>query len=333
MERNEFQAWLSAVDMLSEAQKAEAGEILAGRPAGEASLAAIELGVGEDRRCPRCGTPGAVANGKARGTQRYLCRACKRTFGALTGTRLCGLHRKEVWLTFGECLAEGDTVKASAERCGVAVSTAFRWRHRFLEAIKTSAGKLQGIVEADETFVLASRKGDHVWKRAKEGKSAPGLPDRMARKRGGKAKKRGLSDEQVPVLVAADRSGATVSAVLPAVTADAIRAVLAPVLDKDALLVTDGCTNYPPCAATLGVSHEVLNQSAGERARGELHIQTVNNRHSRLKDFLRTRRGIATRYLGSYLRWFHLIALHPDPTPRYCLAAAMCGMSINTKYE
>lgn len=133
--------------------------------------------------------------------------------------------------------------------------------------------------------------------------------------------------------MAADRSGATVSAVLPAVTADAIRAVLAPVLDKDALLVTDGCTSYPPCAATLGVSHEVLNQSAAERARGELHIQTVNNRHSRLKDFLRTRRGIATRYLGSYLRWFHLIALHPDPTPRYCLAAAMCGMSINTKYE
>ena len=104
--------------------------------------------------------------------QRYLCRTCKRTFGVLTGTRLSGLHRKEVWLTFGDCLADGDTVKASAERCGVAVSTAFRWRHRFLEVIKSSAGKLRGIVEADETFVLASRKGDQTWKRAKEGKSA-----------------------------------------------------------------------------------------------------------------------------------------------------------------
>jgi transposase-like protein len=323
MDRKEFQAWLSAVDALSEAQKSEAGAILAGRPVGEASLAAVELGVGDDRCCPHCGTAGAVANGKARGMQRYLCRACKRTFGALTGTRLSGLHRKEVWLTFGQCLADGDTVKASAERCGVAVSTAFRWRHRFLAAVKTTAEKLRGIVEADETFVLASRKGDRVWKRAQEGKSAPGLPDRKARKRGGKAKKRGLSDEQVPVLVAADRSGATVSAVLSSVTADAIRAVLAPVLDKDALLVTDGCTSYPPCAAALGVSHEVLNQSSGERTRGELHIQTVNNRHSRLKDFLRPRRGIATRYLDNYLRWFHLIALRADPTPRYCLAAAM----------
>ena len=125
--------------------------------------------------------------------------------------------------------------------------------------------------------------------------------------------------------MAADRSGATVSAVLPAVAAGAIRAVLAPVLDKDALLVSDGCTCYPPCAAALGVSHEAINRSAGERTRGELYIQTVNNRHSRLKNFLRPRRGIAARYLGSYLRRFHLIVLHPDPTPRYCRAAAMAA--------
>jgi len=111
--------------------------------------------------------------------------------------------------------------------------------------------------------------------------------------------------------------------VLPAVSAAHLQAALAPVLDKDALLVTDGCTSYPPCAAALGVSHEVLNQSAGERVRGELHIQTVNSRHSQLKNFLRSRRGIATKYLGSYLSWFHLMVLHAAPTPRYCLKAAM----------
>jgi hypothetical protein len=61
MDRKGFQAWLSVVDSLSE--KAEAMEVLAGRPAGEAALAAVELGVGENRRCPRCGTTGAVSNG------------------------------------------------------------------------------------------------------------------------------------------------------------------------------------------------------------------------------------------------------------------------------
>ena len=325
MERKAFQTWLSAIDTLSAAQKAEVGEVLAGRPVGEASLAAVESSVGEDRSCPHCGTPGAVANGKARGMQRYLCRSCKRTFGAVTGTPLSGLHHKDVWLTFGECLANGDTVAASAKRCGIAVSTALRWRHRFLAAIETDTEKLRGIVEADETFVLESRKGDRSWSRAREGKSLAEQPARKVRKRGGKATQRGLSDEQVPVLVATNRSGATVSAVLPAVNAEALRDVLAPVMDKDALRVTDGGTRYPPCAAAMGVSHEELNQSSGERVRGELHSQTVNNRHSRLKAFLRSRRGIATKYLASYLRWFHLIALHRNSTPRYCLASAMGG--------
>ena len=207
MERKAFQAWVSGADALTAAQRAEAGEILAGRPAGAASLAAIELGIGEDRRCPRCDATGAVANGKARGLQRYLCKACGRTFGALTGTRLSGLHRKEEWLTFGACLADGDTIKTSSERGGVAVSTAFRWRHRFLEAVQTGAEKLRGIVEADETFVLSSRKGWRAWKKIKDGGTAADPPDRKPRRRGGKAAKRGLSHELVPVLVAADRSG------------------------------------------------------------------------------------------------------------------------------
>ena len=38
--------------------------------------------------------------------------------------------------------------------------------------------------------------------------------------------------------MAADRTGTTVSSVLPAVNADAIEDVLSPVLNKDALLVT-----------------------------------------------------------------------------------------------
>ena len=54
---------------------------------------------------------------------------------------------------------------ASAERCGVAVSTAFRWRHRFLTS-KEGNPTLTGIVEADEAFVLLSFKGSRVWERA-----------------------------------------------------------------------------------------------------------------------------------------------------------------------
>ena len=204
MDGKGFQVWLSAARRLTRAQRREALAALSGRSDGEASKAAIELGVDEARRCPHCASEGAVSRGMARGLRRYQCKDCGRTFNALTGTPLSGLHHKKRWLSFGASLAKGETVKASAARCDVAVSTAFRWRHRFLAAARSDSEVLKGIVEADETYVLESRKG------------ARGL-GRKARRRGGKAKKRGLSREQVPVLMAADRSGTTVSAALPRV--------------------------------------------------------------------------------------------------------------------
>ena len=304
-----FQVWLSAARGLTRAQRREALAVLSGRSEGEASKAAIELGVDEARRCPHCASEGAVSRGMARGLRRYQCKGCGRTFNALSGTPLSGLHHKERWLSFGASLAKGETVKASAARCDVAVSTAFRWRHRFW--------RRRGAIRRCSRGSKRTRPTS--WR---AGRVRAGL-GRKARRRGGKAKKRGLSREQVPVLMAADRSGTTVSAVLPRVDAAALAAALDPVVAKDALLVSDGGASYPPCAAALGVSHEALNRSMGERVRGDLHVQTVNSRHSRLKDFLRPRRGIATRYLDNYLSWFHLVGLAPGANDRACLAAAV----------
>ncbi len=69
------------------------------------------------------------------------------------------LRQKELWAAFAAGLGEGDTVKGAAERCGVADTTSFCWRHRFLAAVKTGSVKLKGIVEADETYGLTSCKG------------------------------------------------------------------------------------------------------------------------------------------------------------------------------
>ena len=88
-------------------------------------------------------------------------------------------------------MIDGASVSKTAERCDVDYTTAFRWRHRFLEALSLDKPKnLSGIVEGDETFILESFKG----KRS-------GIP-RASRKRGGKAAKRGLCAEQIPVIVA-----------------------------------------------------------------------------------------------------------------------------------
>ena len=69
----------------------------------------------------------------------------------------------------------------------------------------------------------------------------------------------------------------------------------------DALLVSDA-----------GHCH----RSAGERVRGAVHIQTATSRHSQIKGFLRRFRGIATKCMDSYPRWFHLVALGRHPSDR-----------------
>ena len=153
----EFQSWLSQITELSPEQKEEAKDVLQGKPTEEnMSLAIIEARVDKERICPHCGVSGAIRRGKARGLKRYQCKSCERTFNALTGTKLSGLHYKERWLAHGKCLAQKKTVVEVGDACGIASNTAFRWRHRFLDAAKSNkeVAQLAGIVEADETYFL-----------------------------------------------------------------------------------------------------------------------------------------------------------------------------------
>jgi len=159
MDQGMFRAWLAEIDGLTAKQRQELEAVLVGRQPRAAVAAAIEERLGEARRCPHCGGA-SVGGGQADDLRRFRCKDCRRSFNALTGTPLARLRKKERWLDFGQSLSEGETVAASAERCGVAVSTAFRWRHRFLRAAKNPTRLLSGIVEVDETYILSSRKGE-----------------------------------------------------------------------------------------------------------------------------------------------------------------------------
>ena len=116
-----FQVWLSAARGLTRAQRPRRSRYCrAGARARHrrqrSSLVWTRLGVVRTARAR------GRFRGMARGLRRYQCKGCGRTFNALTGTPLSGLHHKERWLSFGASL-EGGAVKASAARCDVAVST------------------------------------------------------------------------------------------------------------------------------------------------------------------------------------------------------------------
>ncbi len=112
------------------------------------------------------------------------------------------LRHKAQWSKFTQDLIDGVSVHDAANHCGVADSTSFRWRHRFLRVPSLlKAEHLEGIIEADETFFLESHKGERDLKH-------------KPRKRGGKASQRGLSKEQIPVLIVRDRDGHTTDGML-----------------------------------------------------------------------------------------------------------------------
>ncbi len=178
MKHEKFRDLVSQFGELTATQKRQAVQLLQPAEIEESSLAAIELSVDEARTGLRCDQPGATARGWSRGLRRDQCKACSRYFNATTGTPPQGLHHKERWLSFRPSLAHQETVHESANHCGFAASTAFRWCHRFLPAVSQSPTVLKGLVEADETYLLHSCKGQ-----VKQHRQA----DRPARARGGKA--------------------------------------------------------------------------------------------------------------------------------------------------
>jgi transposase-like protein len=305
----EFETWLGRLNELSTRQRSLLEGLLAGvGPSPEAAvIELVESKRAEQRQCPHCGGARLHAWGKANGLRRHRCADCRRTFNALTGTPLARLRHKARWLTHGAALKDGVSVRKAAKACEVAVSTAFRWRHRFLKAGKTTPpGTLSGIVEADETFFRRSFKGSRQWKTPLPETPAPA---RKPRKRATRSGKRGTPlDEMVPVLIARDRNRNTGDAILANMTAATIRASLLPMLGEETLLCSDAAGSYGAIARAVGIRHEAVNLKAGERVRqGVFHIQNVNAYDSRLKQWMRRFNGVATRYLDSYLGWRRLI--------------------------
>ncbi len=263
--------------------------------------------------CASCGSSRHYRHGIVRGLQRYRCRDCGRTFSALTGTPLARLRHRAKWLDYLKEMLDSRSVRASAKFVGVHRNTSFRWRHRFLDAVRhDQPERLAGIAEADEMFLLESQKGSRQL-------------DRPARKRGGVARRRGISHEHDCILVARDRSGLTCSFVTgrAAVTARQLHRHLLPVLDLDILLVTDGHRAYRIFAREARIAHAFVNLQAGERARGAVHVQNVNAYHQRLRTWLSRFHGVASRYLRNYLGWRWAVDGERIGTPEHLLRAAL----------
>ncbi len=251
--------------------------------------------------CPGCDSHHVIHWGRSRGQQRYRCKACGKTFNQLDGSALAGLHHKQKWAAYADCLSRGLSLRAAARECAINLKTAFHWRHRFMRyAVTTRAKKLSGIVEADEVFVFESFKGRRHL-------------ERPARHHGVKGKKHG-NVPLVPVLIALDRYGRESDAVLLDKSLSQIEPSLKPLLTAGTILCTDGNLSYSTIAQNVpGVIHKRLIVSTHHRVEEDVfHIQTLNNYVSRWRGWMAKFHGVGTAYLENYFAWFRVVNQEPN---------------------
>lgn len=249
--------------------------------------------------CPHCGDNKYVKFGFKSNSQRYKCKSCNRSFTEFSGTWMAGIHSKNKLDDYLALMMQ----EKSLDKIKVALSmnkkTAFDWRHKILASLSnTDTDDFTGITESDETFFLNSEKGRKVT-------------HRESRKRGGKSKTRGISNDQVAVIVTQDRKSTldlTVATMGRLKKVDIENAIGDRIKSNKTILCSDAHVSYKGFAIDNELEHHSLKGTLKQHVKkGIYHIQHVNSTHNRIKKWIDNRFwGVSTKYLQQYLNWYRV---------------------------
>lgn len=268
--------------------------------------------------CPHCSDKRIRANGKLKGVQRYLCNGCGKNFSETTGKFWYNIKKKDKVNRYLYCLLSGYSIRKSAKETGISIQTSFDWRHKLLASFSSvSIKEFQGIVESDDLFFAYSEKGNRHL-------------ERKSKKRGEKASKAGISDQKVAVIATCDRSGNKDFKVATRgrISKKDLEKVLNGKLEKAEVLCSDSHRSYGAFAKGSKITHKKFNASKGQKTVDKVyHVQNVNNMDMRLRKFMESFNGVATKYLQNYLNWFLVLEKIKNSTNRMATVAAIAFTS------
>ena len=256
----------------------------------------IYLSFKNNHHCPHCGSNKINKNGTAHKTlPQFICRNCKKTYTIRTNTVFYYSKKDiKIWQEYIELFSQGLSLRKIVETMDGKISypTSFYWRHKILEVMKNfdNHDKLEGIVEADETYFNESQKGSR------------NIENRKPRKRGFSSENRivGLSHNKVCVLTALDRQKHSFNKPVGygKVNKDQV-SILQHRINNNSILITDGDKSYK-------VLKDIkLKQLKFGKAQSKVyHLNNINNFHSKLKQFMSRFNGVATKYLDNYVNYF-----------------------------
>lgn len=102
-----------------------------------------EQAVKKITHCPHCSSTSFTKNGKSGGYQRFICKDCARTFTTTNNTILFKTQKNiKIWQKHIHCIIEKQSLRKSAEICGISLPTAFAWRHKILDALQNKRSEV-----------------------------------------------------------------------------------------------------------------------------------------------------------------------------------------------
>ena len=246
-------------------------------------------------KCPHCGSNKICKNGFLHGKyQQFKCNECKKNYSIRTNTIFCKSKKSiKLWQEYIELFSQGLALRKIVLEMNnkISLPTAFYWRHKILKVLSNinddNNNKLDGIIEADETFFEESQKG------------ARKVKGREARKRGFSSYV-GNKRSKVCILTAIDRNKASFTKPVGfgGLEKDDV-ILLQRHIKKDSVLITDGNRTY------RNLNNVKLKSLKFGKAENKVyHLNNINNFHSLLKKFMIRFNGVATKYLDYYVSYF-----------------------------
>jgi transposase len=248
-------------------------------PDEDACLKAVfEDRFGELKCCPGCGVVDTKFH-RVRGRQCYACQWCgfqlfplANTIFRKTTTPLTSWFYAIYLFSVGK---NGVSAKELERHLGVTYKTAWRMCKQIRLLMKQEAMQLEGIIEADETYIGGRRRG----------------------------RRRGPSDKQ-PVFGMVERDGFAKAAHVKSSGARILIPLIETGFAKESKIYTDEYASYKSLTKR-GYSHTTVNHSALEYVRGTVHTNTIEGFWSQLKRSLDgTYHSVSPKYLQLYVDEF-----------------------------
>ncbi len=264
----------------------------------------------EALNCPYCNSKKLIKHGLSDShNPRYKCLKCLKTFSASTHTLSSNsVQDTGVWMVFIKGLLKGETFNSLAKTCGISITTVRNWRLKVFVALERLAEdvKLSGLVFADDTRIPYNFKGYH---------GSDFIAPRHSHSRGGQTTMKNHLKNEICVLCALDAHRNSFSRCIGFGNPSGKRLSNGFAnklnVDENMTLITDGAQAFSRTVKDYGIPNwerRVTKTVKGKRfpntALGDLHIQTINNYHKRLKEFLARYHGVASRFLPGYLLLF-----------------------------